>query len=73
MSKLYVKVASETSQKGQGGNDFIDIDVLVGDAKNPYRIASLTVRPTEDGFGLFNEKDEEIAKVSQSTLDSAKK
>ena len=53
--KLYAKVRSERAEKGQGGNDYLDIDIFVGDGKNPRKLASFRVAETEGGFGLITE------------------
>lgn len=65
--KLYAKITSERATKGQGGNDYLDIDLTVGDAKNQISFARFTLRysdelPEEEGSGwvLYDENDEPI-------------
>lgn len=38
--KLYATVTSERASKGQGGNDFLDIQLFVGNSKNSLPFAS---------------------------------
>lgn len=64
--KFYAKVRSERAEKGQGGNEYLDIDITAGNAKNPRMLARLTVRGCEneegtEGYGLFDEKDTLLA------------
>ena len=44
--KLYATTSSERATKGQGGNKFINIDLLVGDAKNPIDAGRITMKTT---------------------------
>ena len=57
--KLYAKTTSERASKGQGGNEYLDIDITVGE--NREILAKLTVREADylggDIYGLFDEKD----------------
>ena len=41
--KLYATTTSERASKGQGGNKYLDIDIYVGNAKNPHLLTSLRV------------------------------
>lgn len=41
--KLYATVTSERASKGQGGNNFLDIVLQVGDAKTPHTIGMITL------------------------------
>ncbi len=72
--KLYATVTSERASKGQGGNEYLDIDIMVGNTKNPVMLAQLTVRPTDEiekytnnaddkghGFILVDDNDNVIA------------
>lgn len=52
MSKLYMKARSEKAEKGQGGNQFIDIDLLVGDAQNQVNAGRVTMRVCGDTFWI---------------------
>lgn len=42
--KLYAKVSSERATKGQGGNQFINIDLLVGSADNPIDAGRVSMK-----------------------------
>lgn len=77
--KLYATVTSERASKGQGGNEYLDIDITVGDAKQPYKLASLTVRRADDlddsgnklddsGYILVDENDDRIRWVSDRDI-----
>ncbi|NIA30714.1 MAG: hypothetical protein GWP06_12480 [Actinobacteria bacterium] len=43
--KIYTKITSERASKGQGGNDFIDIEVKGEDGEN---ILELNIKPEND-------------------------
>lgn len=76
--KLYCTVASERASKGQGGNEYLDIDILVGDAKNPFKLARLTVRRSDEldgengtetgGYAIYDERDEIVAYITDNEL-----
>ncbi len=51
--KLYATVTSERASKGQGGNKQVDIELMVGDAKNPKQIARLVLKNNDTEFLLF--------------------
>ena len=51
--KLYATVTSERASKGQGGNDFLDIVLFYGDAKNSKELATISVKPVSGGYGLY--------------------
>lgn len=59
--KLYARVSSDRSQKGQGGNEYIDIDLTVEINKEIVDFERLTLRPCsvnlQEGFGLFDRGD----------------
>lgn len=76
--KLYATVQSERASKGQGGNEYLDIDITVGDVKNPVMLARLTVKYTNRladygveeegaGFVLVNDDDEAISWWNSTT------
>jgi hypothetical protein len=52
---LYATVQSERATKGQGGNDYLQIDVMAGDARKQRKIASLLVSVDGDTVNVFNE------------------
>lgn len=71
--KFYAKVRSERAEKGQGGNEYLDIDITAGNAKNPRMLARLTVRECEneegtEGYGLFDEKDTLLAFLPEKDI-----
>ncbi len=41
--KLYATTTSERASKGQGGNNYIKIDLLVGDKKHPHQIGTINL------------------------------
>ena len=45
--KLYATTTSERASKGQGGNKYLDIEILVGNKNNPYTLAKLRVEHRE--------------------------
>lgn len=47
--KLYVKSTSERAAKGQGGNRYIEIELLAFDRENPVGIILLEVLEDSDG------------------------
>lgn len=60
--KLYARVSSDRSQKGQGGNEYIDIDLTVLIDGEITDFERFTLRECEnekgeEGFGLFSRKD----------------
>lgn len=67
--KLYATIKSERAQKSQGGNEYLDIDILVGSTARPLSLARLTVRPSStlgpykdrNGYALYDEKDTLLA------------
>jgi len=48
--KLYAKVMSDRAMKSQGGNKYINIDLYVGDAKNPVPAGSIYFRIEENEY-----------------------
>ena len=58
MAKLYATIVSERGKEvGMSGNDYLDIDIKVGN----HILAALTVRQNENGdYALFDEDDTEI-------------
>ena len=64
--RLYATIRSERASKGQGGNEYLDIDIKAGTAAEPRKLARLTVRAGEndnnadrrEGYGLYAEDDE---------------
>lgn len=64
--KLYASVTSERATKGQGGNDYLDIDIFVGSTENSIPLAKFTARYTDElpdggsGYALYDENDEII-------------
>lgn len=51
--KLYATVTSERASKGQGGNKFIDIDILVGSADDSKRFANVRVNIVDGMYTLW--------------------
>lgn len=41
--KLYAKTTSERASKGQGGNDYLDIQITVGNKKDPFTLGQIRV------------------------------
>ena len=52
--KLYAKTTSERASKGQGGNEFIEINITNEDKKNIY---TLSVLPLPNGEVAFIPSD----------------
>lgn len=50
--RLYAKMRSERAEKGQGGNQFIVIDLTVGDAKDPIDAGRITMKTTGNVFWI---------------------
>jgi len=48
--RLYAKTTSDRASKGQGGNEFINIDLFIGDAKNPVPAGSVYFRIEKDEY-----------------------
>ncbi len=44
--KLYATTTSERASKGQGGNEYLKIELLVGNAKEPASAGLIEVLPT---------------------------
>lgn len=59
MARIFARVVSEKGKiVGTGGDEYLDIDITVGDRY----LARLTVRKDEDGeFTVFNENDDDIS------------
>ncbi len=67
--KLYATVTSERASKGQGGNDYLDIDIFCGTTANSVTLARLTVRPSETGgYILVDHTDEVLAELTKEQL-----
>jgi hypothetical protein len=50
--KLYATTTSERASKGQGGNEFINIDLLIGDAKNPIDAGRISMKTTGEVYWI---------------------
>ena len=50
--KLYATVTSERASKGQGGNKFLDVAVLVGDARTQREVIRLKAKTFLDINGV---------------------
>jgi hypothetical protein len=50
--KLYAQTTSERASKGQGGNQFLNIDLTVGDAKEPIDAGRVTLKTTGNVFWI---------------------
>jgi hypothetical protein len=50
--KLYGTITSERATKGQGGNKYLNIDILVGDKNNPILLAQFTAEHKSDVDGM---------------------
>ena len=50
--KLYATVTSERASKGQGGNKFLDVAVLVGDARTQREVIRLKAKTFLDSNGV---------------------
>ncbi len=70
--KLYATVTSERASKGQGGNDYLDIEILVGSRDDSRLLARLTVRPNERGYGLYDHTDELLFEITDKELKGEK-
>lgn len=69
--KLYATVASERASKGQGGNEYLDIDIFVGSRDNSVTLAKLTVRPLGhegEGYGLYDHMDTLLAQITEEEM-----
>ena len=61
--KLYAKIKSERASKGQGGNKYIEINLLIGNAKNPTLAGTIyleTSKTIDNGYviGYRSEHDQ---------------
>lgn len=50
--KLYATVNSERASKGQGGNQYIDIKLVVGNKHNQIEVGIVRLRAHADGYTL---------------------
>lgn len=63
--KLYSTIKSERASKGQGGNKYLEIEILVGDKNNPTVLAQFTAQHSDDidgmgsGYGLYDHSSRE--------------
>lgn len=74
--KLYATVTSERASKGQGGNEYIEIDIFVGSRENSVTLARLTVRPLGhegNGYGLYDHMDTLICSISDQEMKTPEK
>lgn len=46
--KLYATTTSERASKGQGGNEYLSIDILVGDKRSPFLLGKVRVEHREN-------------------------
>ena len=53
--KLYATVTSERASKGQGGNKYLNVDLMGGDKNNPTPLAHIhaVIITREDGVGYI--------------------
>jgi hypothetical protein len=65
--RLYGTITSERATKGQGGNDYLDIDITVGSRDKQFNLAKLTVRVGDregvEVYGLYDEGDNLLASI----------
>jgi hypothetical protein len=61
--KLYATISSERATKGQGGNRYINIDLLVGSAKNPATAGSISFFIDKEDY-VITYNDDEIYRQS---------
>lgn len=50
--KLYATVTSERASKGQGGNKYLNVEILVGDKRRPTVLAQFTAEHKDDIDGM---------------------
>jgi len=50
--KLYATVTSERASKGQGGNEYITIDLLIGSRDEQINAGRITMKTTGDVFWI---------------------
>lgn len=67
---LYATVTSERASKGQGGNNFIEVQLMVGDAKNPRQYAVVHLSRTLGTYELVVVTDEKIKVVASNGFES---
>lgn len=61
--KLYATVASERATKGQGGNEYLRIELMVGSADMPERIGIIELRNEEDAYELVWHDEDPLARL----------
>ena len=71
--KLYATTTSERATKGQGGNQFLNIDVFSGGATNNVKILSLHIANTIDKFPNASISIEGKAEILEAIEKKAKK
>lgn len=71
--KLYATTTSERASKGQGGNEYIYIDLLVGDLKNQINAGRISLTHDETWFYLQYHETLESDGISLKTILKGKK
>lgn len=62
--RLFASIESERGKLvKKTGNEFLDIEILVGEERESRTLARLTVRPNENGYGLYDHTDELLFEV----------
>ena len=71
--KLYATITSERASKGQGGNEYLDIDITVrrSNGSDVY-LSRLTVRPDETGIGLYTDTDNLVEHINEKDISIGK-
>jgi len=75
--KLYATTTSERASKSQGGNDFLDIKLIVGDKSNQIEVGIVRLQTVEGGYLLALDRSsnftDEAGRVYEEFLKAEKK
>lgn len=66
--KLYAHVRSDRATKSQGGNNFIEIELLVGDKTNPQQFAVINLARTRGDVSHLDIKSYELTVVTEQAV-----
>lgn len=71
--RLYATIQSERATKGQGGNEYINIDLWVGSSKNPITAGTINFYIDDDNDYVIMYNDFEVYRQAMPPEPTSKK